>query len=183
MRVPTRFVSPFPFTVNESRTSDFGFGGRFGYNVSSHFAAEAEVNVFPADDDVRAGRKLQGLFGVRAGKKMEKIGVFAKARPGFVRYEKGDYFQARVCPAVSPLPFGCFDPVARTSFAMDLGGVVELYPTSRTIIRFDAGDTIVRLPARLVAMPQTANGLLLALTVPQETRHQFQVSIGFGFRF
>ena len=184
LQVETHTVGPFPFPLTNPRTSDFGFGGRFGYNLSRNFAVEAEVNVFPNNDDERAGRKLQGLFGVRAGQRFEKIGVFAKARPGFIRYEKGDYFLARGCVAVFPPPLGCYDPVARTSFAMDVGGIVEFYPSSRTIVRFDAGDTIVRLPARLVAAAnQTPSGPLVAFPVPQETSHQFQFNIGFGFRF
>lgn len=188
VRIETRSVGPFPFPVTSSRTSDFGAGGRFGYNVSNHFAVEAEVNVFPNNADERAGRKLQGLFGVRAGKKFEKIGVFAKARPGFIRYEKGDYFRpsTRGCFAIFPNPLGCYDPVARTSFAIDLGGVVEFYPSGRVIIRVDAGDTIVRLPARIVGAPFNVPGgpnYLAAVAVPRETKHQFQSSVGFGWRF
>jgi hypothetical protein len=34
---------------------------------------------------------------------------------------------------------------SHNNFALDAGGVLELYPSSRTIIRFDAGDTIVRI--------------------------------------
>jgi hypothetical protein len=189
LQVETRSVGAFPFPVTKSRTSDFGLGGRFGYNISNHFAAEAEINVFPNNDDERAGRKLQGLFGVRAGKKFTKIGVFAKARPGFIRYEKGDYIHApdRGCFAIFPNPLGCLNAVARASFAMDLGGVLEFYPSSRTIIRVDAGDTIVRLPARIVAAPfvdtQGGANYLAAVPVPRETKHQFQGSVGFGFRF
>ena len=186
LQVETRSIGPFPFPVTSSRTSDFGFGGRLGYNISKHFAVEAEMNVFPDNADERAGRKIQGLFGVRAGKKFEKIGVFAKARPGFIRYEKGDYFLARGCFAIFPNPLACYDPIARTSFTMDLGAVAEFYPSSRTIIRVDAGDTIVRLPARIVAAPFDVPGgpnYLAAVGVPRETKHQFQGSVGFGFRF
>ena len=31
---------------------------------------------------------------------------------------------------------------------MDLGGVVEVYPSERAIIRADVGDTIIRFPQR-----------------------------------
>jgi hypothetical protein len=183
LQVETWSINPSSLQVSTNRESVFGVGGRFGYNISRHFAVEAELNFFPNDDDLEAGRKTQGLFGVRAGKRFDKVGLFAKARPGFIRYEKGDYVFARGCPTVFPPPLGCYDPVARTNFAMDLGGIVELYPSSRTIIRFDAGDTIVRLPARLVAATNQTPSGLVAIGAPQETKHQFQGSIGVGFRF
>jgi len=61
-----------------------GFGGRFGYNISKHFALEAEANFFPRNRDLEGGRKIQGLFGVKAGQRFEKAGVFVK--PGRVSF-------------------------------------------------------------------------------------------------
>ena len=188
MRMETRTINPgFGSVVSTRQDSVVGFGGRVGYNFSKYFAAEAEVNFFPQDDDVKAGRKIQGLFGVKAGKRFDKVGVFAKARPGFIRYEKGDYAFASgvVCVLIFPPPVACMNPVARTNFAIDLGGVVEVYPSKRTLIRFDAGDTIVRFPARSVAAPDPdfGPGVLFAVPVAAETKHNFQGSIGFGFRF
>jgi hypothetical protein len=74
-------------TLQEDRTNALGFGGRFGYNFSKYFALETEVNFFPRDRDVEGGRKTQALFGVKGGKRFESFGVFAKARPGFIRFE------------------------------------------------------------------------------------------------
>lgn len=163
-----------------------GFGGRLGYNISKHFAVEAEGNFFPRDRDLEGGRKIQGLFGVKAGQRFEKAGVFVKARPGFVRSKRGDY-RFVGGPQVFPPPLSSFRPVARTNFAIDLGGVVELYPSKRTIIRFDAGDTIVRLPTRNVAAFQLnspfPSSSLVVVLVSAETKHNFQGSVGFGFRF
>ena len=190
LRVPTRSVtvSGAALAITEARDTNFGFGGRFGYNFSKYFSLEAEGNFFPRDRDLDAGRKTQALFGVKAGKRFEKVGVFAKARPGFVRYERGDYrFGSGGCVAVFPPPISCYRPVARTNFAVDLGGVVELYPSKRTIIRFDAGDTIVRLPARNVAAFQvnapSPGFSLIVLPESPQTTHNFQASVGFGFRF
>lgn len=186
LHVPTHTITTSgSFTVTtEERNIESGFGGRFGYRLSKYFTLESEVNFFPSDRDLDGGRKLQALFGVKAGKRFEKFGVFAKARPGFVRYEKGDYvFGTGGCPAVFPPPLGCFRPVARTNFALDLGGVVELYPSKRTIIRFDAGDTMVHLPTRNLAAFQ-ANGISpVVISAAPETKHNFQGSIGVGFRF
>jgi hypothetical protein len=174
-------------TLADDRTNTPGFGGRFGYNFSKYFALEAEVNFFPRDRDVEGGRKVQGLFGAKAGKRFEKVGVFAKARPGFIRYERGDYVQFGGCPTVFPPPIGCFRPVAKNNLALDLGGVLEFYPSKNTLIRFDAGDTIIRFGRRNVAVFQASpifgpSGLVV-FPVAAETKHNFQTSAGFGFRF
>ncbi len=174
-------------SFGEERVTVPGFGGRFGYNISKHFALEAEGNFFPRDREIEGGRKIQGLFGVKAGKRFDKFGLFAKARPGFIRYEKGDYLLVRGCVQIFPPPLACFDPVARTNFAFDLGAVLELYPSKHTLIRFDAGDTIVRFGARNVAAVQVSpfSGApsLVVFPVSAETKHNFQGSVGFGFRF
>lgn len=174
----------------DKMTTVEGFGGRFGYNVTKHITLEAEVNFFPGDSDVEAGRKLQGLFGVKAGQRFKKIGVFGKARPGFIRFQKGDYAAGSntgdVCPLSDPSPLICFHPVPTNNFALDLGVVVEIYPSKRTFIRVDAGDTIIKLDARIVAALRTfggGGGSEVVEFAPKETVHKFQGSIGFGFRF
>jgi hypothetical protein len=191
-RVLTRSIStPNARLVRADRmTTVEGFGGRFGYNVMKHVTLEAEVNFFSGDSDLEAGRKLQGLFGVKAGWRFKKVGVFVKARPGFIRFQKGDYAfgstTGDVCPLSDPSPLICFHPVPRNSFALDLGGVVEIYPSKRTFIRVDVGDTIIRLDARIVATLRTfggAGGSEVVEFAPKETVHKFQSSIGFGFRF
>ena len=190
LQTATHSLNPGPgFSLSETKESEFGFGGRFGYNISNHFAIEAEGNFFPRDRDLQGGRKIQGLFGVKAGKKFDKVGVFAKARPGFIRFERGDYeFGPNGCIAVFPPPLACYRPVAKTNMAFDVGGVLELYPSARTIIRFDAGDTIIRFGDRLVAATNPAipppSGLnLVVFPVSAETKHNFQASVGVGFRF
>jgi hypothetical protein len=194
-RVPTFSVSstgivcvtiPCPTSsISQDSEIDPGFGARIGYNVTRYLTLEAEGNFFPRDRDVEGGRKVQGLFGAKAGKRFTNAGIFAKARPGFVRLSRGDYrFGTGGCVAVFPPPLACYQPVAKTSFAIDLGGVAEFYPSSHTILRFDVGDTIVRLDRRNAAALSTT-GLtgLVVLPVAAETRHQLQVSVGAGFRF
>ena len=190
LRVPTQTVTAATagsgLAINESGNTNYGFGGRFGYRISKYFTLEGEGNFFPKDGVLDAGKKSQGLFGVKAGKRFDSLGLFAKARPGFVHYSRGDYQSSGGCVAIFPPPIGCYQPVGRTNFAIDLGGVFEYYPTKRTIIRFDAGDTMVHLPTRNVAAFQTNATSIFSLVVvsaPAETKHQFQGSVGFGFRF
>ena len=179
----TVFCPSIAFT-GDTKT-DVGFGPRIGYNATSYLTLEAEMNFFPRDRDLEGGRKVQGLFGAKAGKRFEKAGIFAKARPGFVRFSRGDYQgnPTALCPAVFPPPIGCFQPVAKTNFAIDIGGVAELYPSENTIIRFDAGDTIIRFGDRRVAATSNSLNSLVVVPVASETKHNFQASVGVGFRF
>ncbi len=87
------------------------------------------------------------------------------------------------CITIFPPPLACFDAGGggRTDFALDLGGVVELYPSSRTILRFDAGDTILRSGTHNV--PVRTPFFDVVAPVPDRTTHNFQGSVGFGFRF
>ena len=175
-----------------SHETEPGLGGRFDYNFNRYLAAEAEMNFFPRDRLFEGGRKLEGLFGVKAGKRFAKFGVFGKARPGFLRESKGDFTPVnRICILPFPQPVGCSDPIAKTNFAFDLGAVIEYYPAAHVVIRFGAGDTIVRFGERRVVAsvpffnpsggsPPAAIGLVDA---PSETTHNFQGSIGVGFRF
>lgn len=172
-----------PSALTRDTHTDFGFGGRFGYNATTYLTLEAEMNFFPRDRDLEGGRKVQGLFGAKAGRRFEKAGIFAKARPGFVRFSRGDFIGSPlgICPAVFPLPIGCFQPVAKTNFALDIGGVAELYPSPNTIIRLDAGDTIIRFGDRRAAA--NSNSGLGVVPLAAETKHNLQLSVGFGYRF
>jgi len=181
LRPPTHTVNGL--TLSEDRANDPGFGGRFGYNFSKYVALEAEVNFFPLDRDLEGGRKTQGLFGVKAGKRFDRFGVFGKARPGFVNFKRGDYVLVRGCVQVFPPPLGCYDPVSTTNFAFDVGGVVEVYPSKRTLVRFDASDLIIRFDRRNVAADGSVFAGFVAFPVPAETRHNLQATAGFGWRF
>lgn len=172
-----------------SRETEPGFGGRIGYNITNYFAVEAEVNFFPRERRFDGGREIQGLFGVKAGRRFDKVGVFGKIRPGFVSSRVVEFRDRRdvACITIFPPPLSCFEETARreTELAFDIGGVIELYPTSRMIVRFDAGDTIIRSGQHsFIAAPfPIFTGNVLVTTAPAETTHNFQGSVGVGFRF
>lgn len=180
-----------PATFTKDRITEPGFGARIGYNISEYVTLEAEGNFFPRDRDSDGGQKIQGLFGVKAGKRWESVGLFAKARPGFMRFSKGDLRLPAntACIAIFPTPAGCFETTARTFFNVDLGGVVEVYPSKRTFVRFDGGDTVIRLGERnVVGVLSPPPGVLsptrlVVLRAPSETTHNFQGAVGVGFRF
>ena len=172
--------SPGSNFQSESYPTASGFGARVGYNVTRHVAVEAELNYFPRDRFLEGGRKVQGLFGVKAGKRFERVGVYAKARPGFLRLSRGDFHSRPNILCIAPFP-GCFESEPTTSFALDLGGVVELYPSKHTFVRFDGGDTLVRFGQRLA--PVRAANTTFIIATEGGTAHNFQGGVGFGFRF
>lgn len=159
-----------------------GFGGRITYNINDKIAVESELNFFPTNnvfEFLGDGHAIQGQFGVKAGKRFKRFGVFAKARPGFLSI--GDVFS--VVPGSTTFSFGFPLPNSRIArknyFTTDVGGVFELYPSRRTIVRFDAGDTIVRFDPGFEHSPSNFNNLI---PVPAKISHSLQFTVGVGFR-
>jgi hypothetical protein len=116
--------------------TDSGVGGRVTFNLSDNIGIEGELNVFPQRRSNNLANfpifidstRTQGLFGVKTGLRSEKAGIFGKIRPGFVRFGESGV-----------LPGQSF-----TQFALDFGGVFELYPSRSVALRFDVGDTVIR---------------------------------------
>ena len=150
-----------------------GLGGRFGYNIHKYLAVDAEASFMPERHlgNNQVGQKGQALIGAKTGLHSRYIGVFAKARPGVMFI--GEVTSGFNC---SGNGFGTICRPSHNNFALDAGGVVEFYPASRTIIRLDAGDTIVRIR-------NATAGILSAPVTTSQTTHNFQFSVGFGYRF
>jgi hypothetical protein len=167
-----------------------GFGGRLTYNLTRSLAIEAEANFFPRDKGISfrdGGRAIQGLFGVKLGKRYKRFGIFGKARPGFISYSQG--FFSYIIPATPIIDPSTSIPIKTerlTHFAFDIGGVLEFYPSRRVFTRIDAGDTIIRLgETRFQSVTFDPGNQLVGIdfTVPGSTVHNFQFSAGVGFRF
>lgn len=151
-----------------------GLGGRLGYNLNRYFALEGEFSFFPETHlgNRQSGQKVQGFAGVKAGARSRRVGLFAKVRPGVMFI--GEVTSGFNC---SPAGLGSVCRPSHNNFALDAGGVVELYPSSRTIVRLDAGDTIVRI-RRAAGSPLFGGG-----ATTSETTHNFQFAVGLGYRF
>jgi hypothetical protein len=172
-----------PVVLPRDHIAVAGFGGRFGYNVNKYVALEAEANVLPRRNlnEVFQNRRTQFFAGVRAGRRWEKFGLFAKVRPGAMNFE--NYGTRGPCTATPPGSQDCFDD-ARTFFAADLGGVVEYYPSERVIFRVDAGDTVIRFrDSGPVTFPPIGTSPGSSVYRRAETTHNFQMTFGLGFRF
>src|SRR6266567_404940 len=112
-------------------------------------------------------------FGVKAGKRFRRFGVFAKARPGFVGFTKvTQLVGTRTVPfGDRQLIIGDFRVGAKEYFSTDLGGVIEFYVSRRVMTRMDFGDTIIHYSERAVAGFSTSNTIVRS---PPETNHNFQ---------
>lgn len=151
-----------------------GVGGRVGYNFNKSIALEAEGNFFPSDafGNEQIGQRAQAFIGLKAGARYKYAGVFAKARPGVMF----------IGETTSGFDCSRFDTFTRcrprhNHFALDAGVVAEFYPTRRSIIRLDVGDTMVNVRrATRDIFNQTS-------TTSSNFIHQIQASIGFGYRF
>lgn len=168
-----------------------GFGGRFTYNINETFALEGVGNFFPGVCNGcgvvgdNSGTIVQGLGGVKIGKRFQKWGIFGKARAGVVSFSQGDGRFVITNP-VSPFGFD-FERNRTNNFANDFGGIVEFYPTKRLVTRFEAGDTVIHYGQRSTNFisfdPVTGAPSLIPFTISPETRHNFQFSAGIGWRF
>ena len=186
---------------DELDTTGLGIGGRFTYNISENVAVEGEINFFPDESVVTSGllkgarleggRKLQGLFGVKAGMRRDKVGVFGKVRPGFVRFIRFSQDLPVCSPQPGrPCPRGPLMFISQTDFAIDLGGVVELYPSRRTVLRLDIGDTVIHPTAGrgmlipFTAAPSTSIGFQPSVQlISRSISHNLQLAVGFAYRF
>jgi hypothetical protein len=115
-------------------------------------------------------RRADAFFGLKLDVRRDKVGVFAKVRPGFTRLTEAGGEQncaGTVCPLVLLIR-----PEYRTEFGLDVGGVLEFYPSMRTVARFELGDTLIR--HRSLAPPCWLSNC---------TSHNLSSRLGVGLRF
>jgi hypothetical protein len=159
-------------------TADVGAGGRLSWRPNSVLGVEAEVTVYPSDfpgsRPFSRGR-VEGLFGVTAGPTLGRVRPFAKLRPGFVTIRQTP--EPFPCILIYPPPIACALVSGRTLAAIDAGGGVHIAVSSRTFIRADAGDRMVRYPGPVIQME------------PRRVRersfvdHDVRFSVGAGVQF
>jgi hypothetical protein len=178
-------------TFNPGQT-ELGLGARLTYNLNKHVALEGAGYLFPRNCTFCSGgrsRVTEGLFGVKAGKRFEKWGIFGKVRPGVMSFAKGKFDIIQIAnPAPGPgVNLFDFRFSRLTTPVVDVGGVVEFYPSKRIVTRVDFGDTIIHYASRTTDIPvfnsTTSTYSLIPSTTPSQTRGSLQFSVGVGFRF
>jgi len=137
----------------------FGVGIRFQYKPQPFWAADLELSHYPSFGTHNFG-ETAALAGVGAGASFDAFGVFIKARPGVMHFG-GDYFRAVLDH--------------RTHFIVDIGGMVEYYPTRRVFLRIDTGDTVIYYGNSHLLDRANRDAL--------GTVHNFQPGFGVGVRW
>jgi hypothetical protein len=146
-----------------------GIGFPYGFHMFEHIYFDSEVNLFP-NGSSQGGPSIQGLFGAKVGSRARTWGLYGKIRPGFIYYQK----------AWSGGQSAHFTDLSR--FAVDAGGAFEIYPSSRSTIRFDFGTTLVRYLRDYPSPRKSAIGSLIS-TDYYVTQGNFQFSTGYRIRF
>jgi hypothetical protein len=77
-----------------------GAGFNLGYNFTRSVALDSALNFLPAQGGTQG--MVQGLFGVKLGKRWSRSGFFAKIRPGLIYYTKRGLEAAPRFPAAFP---------------------------------------------------------------------------------
>jgi hypothetical protein len=159
--------------IHLSENSNFGVGARAVYNFNSSFALEGEGNFFlnnPAPGILSGGRAVQGLFGPKIGLRTETVGIFGRVRPGFITFS--NTFQGINFNPTVPSAF-TIETGRLTEPALDLGTVIEIYPSRHWAWRTDLGDTMIFY----------RSSSFFGITLPGSTQNNFQFSTGFQYRF
>ena len=169
------------------RRTEPGIGARFTFNLNRIVSLETAGYFFPkqCNSCANGGNVTEVVGGVKIGKRFEHWGIFGKARPGVVSFSRGK-FNIVPNPNILGFPFD-FVPERLNSFAADLGGVVEFYPSKHLVTRFDAGDTIIHFGKRradfITFDSATSTFSLVPFTLPARTTHNFQFVTSIGYRF
>jgi hypothetical protein len=153
--------------ISEKSDTDSGLGLRFTYNFNDYLGVDAETTYFGNRREGSDGNERQGLFGVRAGKRNSRYGLFAKVRPGATRF-----YQLGNNPNPNVFALG------NTRFTVDVGGVFEYYPVHNLAFRIDAGDTMVHF--------KTGDFFVQGFDkrfVQNRLSHNLQINLGVAFRF
>jgi hypothetical protein len=127
-------------------TSAIGLGGRFVYPLFPHVDFDSDLIIWP-NNQASTGTWIQGLFGFKMGQRFQRVGVFAKVRPGFMHFRKDPFGRAN--PSGGSI-LGGRNFAHTTDPSVDVGGVLEYYTSRGIVLRFDLGDTIISYGKRSV---------------------------------
>ncbi len=162
--------------LSQVAETDTGLGLRLGFDLSRSVALEAALGYFPADlgDPAFSGSRTQALLGLKAGRRGEKAGVFATARGGVTSFSEAP--APFPCILIYPPPLSCQMGGGDTLATVELGGAFEYYPSSRSVLRLEVGDQLLRWPGPVI----DGTG---QVRESDFWDHDLRLSVGFGWRF
>ncbi len=149
-----------------------GFGGYASYRFYGALYLDGDLLYFPRQPAVSGphdgGTILQGLVGMKGGIRRNHFGFFGKVRPGFQSYSA----------ALTSVTSNSETYGRANNFVLDLGGIVELYPSERSTLRIELGDTHLFFGTRDV----TIDGVTQSYG-GGKMQHSIQLMLGYGWRF
>ena len=164
---------------SEFNRTDAGVGGRLTVRPLPLLGLDADVTWYPGDFPSGrvasfSGQRLEGLFGATIGPTRGRLRPFVKAGGGFLRI--GDPPRAFACVAIFPPPLSCTLAGGGTLPTWEFGGGIEVDALSRTFVRADISDRLVKYP-----------GVTLDSSFRRRDAAFFggavQVTVGAGWRF
>ena len=161
---------------NNVRTEP-GLGGYGSYRLYGPFYLDGDLLYFPTGTSSSGphdgGTILEGLLGIKGGIRRNRFGIFGKVHPGF-----NSYSQALTGITNLNTTSLTYTYARSTNFVLDLGGIVEFYPTERSTLRIEVGDTHILFNTRDVNVGGTIE------TFPGGgLQHSIQLIVGYGWRF
>ncbi|MGO8757300.1 MAG: hypothetical protein ACLQG3_04175 [Terracidiphilus sp.] len=122
------------------------------------------------------GRAFEALTGVKLGIRRDHMGYFGELRGGTITFGETEKQIVETAPGVPNFNRGMF-----TNPVLNAGGVLEVYPSRHTILRFDTGS------ATIFYLPKNTKEILLnsstTFSIPSEQQTTILMSFGAGFRF
>jgi hypothetical protein len=144
---------------SEFEGTDWGVGGRLTWKPISIIGVEAELTLYPSDFSPAAPafsrQRLEGLFGVTIGPRIDGVRLFARLAAGFL--DVGPTNGAFACIAIFPPPLPCLLAGGATMPAYEIGGGVVVDATSRVFVRADLADRILKYPGPTLRADFTRN--------------------------
>jgi hypothetical protein len=177
-------ASPFEAGVHVSSatsgqfdTTDLGVGGRFAWYPIPSLGIESELSIYPGefpDEPPFSRDRIEGLFGVTIGPRIDRVRPFARLRSGFLNIREAE--QPFACILIYPPPLACALAAGRTLPVFDLGGGVELLAGERVRLRLDAGDRLLKYPGPVLDTDRGRrdDGFF---------SHDLRIAAGLAFRF
>lgn len=109
-----------------------GYGFDFNYRFAKYAWLSLAANLLPGSGSYgQHGGAQETLAGFKLGRSIGNWGIYSNIRNGFIHYDK----------ALVPGSSSVYEDVWR--YALDLGGTVEYATSRRTVLRFNAGTTLV----------------------------------------
>jgi len=122
------------------------------------------------------GRAFEALTGVKLGIRRDHMGYFGELRVGTITFGETEKQIVVPTPGVVDFYLGMF-----TNPVLNAGGVLEVYPSRHTILRFDMGSaTIFYLPKNV---KETVLISSTTYSIPSQQQTTMLMSFGAGFRF